>query len=225
MTYSVYQGHIAIPATIFAADNPVGVDITRALVNNAQYHIDCQGQVRFKWLATSNTNELKPNAYTSASVADVWYPILQTWIHPLAHPATLGAYKFRVRVGGRSTQGTNAAWFRVAIGDSAEIRSAMFTYSADSASSQPAPWLLDYVTTSSTHTWLNNPDNAHVLTVDESQFGNNIVKVNTLTAIGGDPLQVDSPRLALEVWAATAVASGTTEAAMSGLIVEEWIGL
>lgn len=212
---SPYSGYLAIAETDRIADGgPVGIDEVRACINNALWAVDYAGQTRICWIVNDSAHERTRDGTGGGSSVDEWYTLF--YQHIDVHMKSGGAYSFRCRLGGRSTQAASGnAVFRLCIDHPEYVRTTIVV--ADTAD---VTNVMEETSSSGTHAWLN--DEPAVLTVPYNVVRDRIVQQQTQQTIGGSLTSIPVCRLAVLVQAK--VTNVGTAAGLSGVVVQEFHG-
>jgi hypothetical protein len=216
MSFSPHDGFVAFGAgTLPDAERPVDTAEVRGIVvNNAIWACEQAAQVRIKKMVAREADEHVRDG-SRELVVDTWYPLFRTRFDCHLHPYD-GAYRFRVRFAGRATQG-HAVSFRLIISGPAQVES-------EAIADPVFEHAREFSSSSSTHAWLT-PDSggSNVITVPAENVAAAIVPQAQKSSISGSLSSVPVCSLAAQVWFSTANVS--SRGAMSGLVVEEYIGL
>lgn len=211
MAENAYKAYVEFDSSEVDYERPVGADIAHTLLEDATMLAESCGQVRVKAIAPDQDSELQTD---ETIVADEWHLIFPGRIDVHLHPEA-GAFRFRVRLAGRSTAG-HTATFRIVIGNPGLVRGQVVESTAGTNVSE-------YSTTATTSAWLSGSRTLlEVPTsdgVDEAEAS--LVYQDTVRSIGGSDTIVPVCRLACEVWAKIANASSTPK--VMGFIAEEYI--
>lgn len=215
MAFNTYKAYVRFTAASFNASDPTGVDIARILCNDAQYFADAAAQSRVKWIATAAGAERVPDGTVAV---DNYYRIGAVSQRILCHLHPYdGAFRFRVRLAGRSTQGDEVK-FRLVITTPDNVEFGIENYSATLA------YAAEYVTSSTSSAWLAETNSKTLLTVSEdfARAGLSRYPSITSTSTSTPTVNVDSCEMLVEVWGRTE--DVTSAPSLAGLLVEEYIG-
>lgn len=215
MAFSNYKAFLNYVATSVDAHDPTGVGVARVLANNAQYFCDAASQQRIQWIGVGANSERKPDGTIAVDgfyrLGQVCQPIL-CHLHP-----TSGAYRFRVRLAGRSSQGDSVT-FRLVITHPDNVPYGIENYSSTLG------YAAEYTTTSMSAGWLSETNSKTLLTVSDEFALPALSSFPMITSTAAaEPIEtVDACTLAVEVWARTS--NLNSEPWISGLLVAEYIG-
>lgn len=209
MTYGAYGGFVPFESGEFFSDAPISTDAGRKLVQNVRYFIDHAGQVRVNWIAPDG--EYLPIRRTSPT-ANKFYPIFSVRVPMRVHPESGSTYKLRVRLGGYCDK-AGTAYFRMAVGGTDRDRN------IDAPTVAGGNHVVDYSTTSTTPTWLSTGDIIYPDT--------DAVVLNTVPFAAREPggIEVSVPVcfMPITIWGASGAGSALPR--VTGIVVQEWIGL
>lgn len=216
MSENAYKAFVPFASGVVDQDEPVGIDVFRVMLENALFAQESAGQVRVRLGPLSTSHELSTQ---TTVVADEYHLVWRDEIDVHMHPNG-GAFRFRVSLAGRSSQGDQVTW-RLAIGHPRSV-------AAQAVASTVGDNVAEYTVSSMTAGWLTATGSKTLLEIpstigvaDEAMAA--VVFQDSIAAVGSSVrTTVPVCRLDVQVWAK--VDSVASIPSLAGVLVQEYIG-